>query len=718
MIHCLLLYYVKADKHSDVLRSSFKDQARLDGNEEDYPINSRTGVSSHHSKNYPPLSSQPPSNARSLHNNGSGGDHHYHSKYRKGGGGGGGGVGMHPPDSSINADHRSEEAVGSPFVVYDANDDLSEPEDFDNRDNSNSDTRTDLESIMRKESRFLTMDGEEYKFFFFFLERILKLKIILLTVVPGFHLVRFFFFKKLFIIQLFTKKDMMQNLKYFGCARLSKRFFTSKSLSRHFPPHLYQPPFLSPVSLPRVFGDVEKSEQIKQFLKAARKEEPATGGSGSKKQAGEVMVEDWNKARDMINNGQLYLIEEFIRHLSESQQKFGMGTENIEAESKVFREQIMSRLQYMLQECIIGGKNIRGITLLQTIDEMKKLQNKKLTHCDIQNSIVCACAVEALQAYFLVMDDIMDQSLTRRGKPCWYKYDNVGLKAANDGPIIQSYVFWLLYNQIFVSDEEEKLVGKKSSLSSMLASLFHHVTLCTALGQMMDLELIEDMNKLKDYYTLDRYQTIVKYKTSLYSFYLPFTSALYLNGLSDFTYFKNQTTLDNKSDTNHNETNKKENLEATLFEFVYDMSIKLGYKFQIDDDAIDCFGDEKLTGKQGTDIQDKKCSWLIVKALPLCNSRQFNLLKANYGINDPSKIAAVKDIYRELRLHDLYKEEESKLNHEILHTIQSIDQHPYLKQHLPKQIKDISCKKKLVEKINKHKKKDRQKSLLCYYYFF
>ncbi|ETO36884.1 hypothetical protein RFI_00178, partial [Reticulomyxa filosa] len=43
MIHCLLLYYVKADKHSDVLRSSFKDQARLDGNEEDYPINSRTG---------------------------------------------------------------------------------------------------------------------------------------------------------------------------------------------------------------------------------------------------------------------------------------------------------------------------------------------------------------------------------------------------------------------------------------------------------------------------------------------------------------------------------------------------------------------------------------------------------------------------------------------------------------------------------------------------
>ena len=48
------------------------------------------------------------------------------------------------------------------------------------------------------------------------------------------------------------------------------------------------------------------------------------------------------------------------------------------------------------------------------------------------------------QAYFLVADDIMDGSVTRRGQPCWYKKDNIGMMAVNDALILESCIYELL----------------------------------------------------------------------------------------------------------------------------------------------------------------------------------------------------------------------------------------------------------------------------------
>lgn len=280
-------------------------------------------------------------------------------------------------------------------------------------------------------------------------------------------------------------------------------------------------------------------------------------------------------------------------------------------------------LDDMMEYNVPGGKLNRGTTVLNVYMTIQKANfgRTNITEYEKIRACILGWCIEFLQAFFLVADDIMDHSETRRGQPCYYKKPNIDMIAINDSFILESFVF-LILRQYFKND----------SYYIDLIELMIDVIQKTEMGQLLDLTTsttipITGMNEINfEHFTIERHANIVQYKTAYYSFYLPVAMGMLLSNIR--------------------------NIEA------YTVSKKIcclmGEYFQIQDDYLDCYGNPEVIGKIGTDIQDNKCSWLIVQALNICNEKQRQILKDNYGQNDPKKIQIVKNLYKELNMEQLY----------------------------------------------------------------
>lgn len=286
----------------------------------------------------------------------------------------------------------------------------------------------------------------------------------------------------------------------------------------------------------------------------------------------------------------------------------------------------------ILQYNVSGGKKIRGLTAVFSYRLLA--QPEDLTEENIRLSQILGWCIEMLQAFVIMCDDVEDNSETRRGRPCWYKLPEVGLRAISDALLVECGIYNLLKK--YVSDKPCYV---------QLVELFHNATFRTVCGQSLDCNTAM-LKHFSSRYTMDRYNTIIRLKTSYYSFHLPVAVAMYQAGIYDLELHRQA--------------------KSVLLE--------LGRYFQVQDDYLDVFGESDDTGKIGSDIQDAKCTWLAVVALHKANSTQRALFEDCYGSKDVEKVAAVKKLYEQLGLPALYSAFEEETYNLIFTQIQQLSQ--------------------------------------------
>lgn len=70
----------------------------------------------------------------------------------------------------------------------------------------------------------------------------------------------------------------------------------------------------------------------------------------------------------------------------------------------------------------------------------------------------------------------MDQSITRRSQPCWYRVKGVGTIAINDSFLLEGAIYFLLKKHF-----------RRETYYVDLLELFHDTTFQTEMGQLVDL---------------------------------------------------------------------------------------------------------------------------------------------------------------------------------------------------------------------------------------
>lgn len=247
-------------------------------------------------------------------------------------------------------------------------------------------------------------------------------------------------------------------------------------------------------------------------------------------------------------------------------------------------------VKYLLDS---GGKRLRPLITLFVSD---------LFTGNISNALPASAALEIFHNFTLAHDDIMDNSLMRRGKKTinskWD--DNTGI-LSGDVMLIISYEILNKYD-----DSKYLLLSKQLTETSRLV--------CE--GQQNDMDFSREK-----IISEDDYFKMIENKTAV------------LIGCS-FMFGAIVSELNSKE-----------------INALYEVGKNLGLAFQLEDDLLDCFGDESKFGKKiGGDIIQKKKTLLFIHTVSkLDNDKRLEFENIFFSDNtdESVKISLIKKYYKD-----------------------------------------------------------------------
>ena len=284
-------------------------------------------------------------------------------------------------------------------------------------------------------------------------------------------------------------------------------------------------------------------------------------------------------------------------------------------------ERIASRVDEYFGRCldynIVGGKLARARTVSEVVRVCMGCEFRPESD-QAKAALVLGWAIEILQAFFLIEDDVMDRGEVRRGQPCWYKVPDVGVaNAINDGLLLEQVLYELI-----------ELNEYTKPLSVAAHRKLRDASMRTVIGQHLDTHPPASVTD----FTRDQWLSVVRFKTAFYTFVLPCELGLLASGrtfsVSDVATLK-------------------------------DICLLLGELFQAQDDMLDCFGDPVVIGKVGRDIEEGKCTWLWYTAMEALSgtekaSELVSLYSSPSRASDPVIVSKIKNIYREINIDEKF----------------------------------------------------------------